>query len=392
MSEELTTQGTLPELPDRIPVPADQWLEDFRRSHLPIVLWVLAAAIAGWLILSDHMGSELIGMAQPVEAEISAATNGVIVDVLVDLFEEVEPGQVVALLDSTDIEARIATARAVVEHLQLELAVAELSLDAEASRNEREWNADGREEARLRIDVLDVQVSLASDRVEEQRLALDLERQQVLHESGIVSAADLDILRLEHERLLTRIAENEKLLAQTSEALQAASSERQTLMATRPSTSDENRLKIESLRLAAQVKSLELQELELARRNLALKAPIGGQVRSLLASAGQMVLTGEPVMVVTDRRVNEVVMYLPEGQAHRLAPQTKVLVSPVSHPDQVAEAVVARLSPAIERLPPRLWRSVTAPEYGRSVLLSPVSDLQLTPGEMVTIRLANGFF
>ena len=59
----------------------------------------------------------------------------------------------------------------------------------------------------------------------------------------------------------------------------------------------------------------------------------------------------------------------------------------MSRPERVAESVVVRLGPDIEILPERLWRVPSTPEYGRAVVIAAVPTLQLTPGELLNVRL-----
>ena len=60
----------------------------------------------------------------------------------------------------------------------------------------------------------------------------------------------------------------------------------------------------------------------------------------------------------------------------------------MSRPETVAESFVIRVAPDIELLPERMWRAPAQPEYGRAVVIAAVPRLNLTPGELLSVRLA----
>ena len=66
------------------------------------------------------------------------------------------------------------------------------------------------------------------------------------------------------------------------------------------------------------------------------------------------------------------------------------LISSRSHPERVAETQVVRVGPTVQELPQRLWRDPRTPAYGRSVIIAGVQGLELTPGELVNVKLING--
>ena len=66
-----------------------------------------------------------------------------------------------------------------------------------------------------------------------------------------------------------------------------------------------------------------------------------------------------------------------------------MLVASLSHPEKVAESFVVRLGPDVEMLPERLWRQPSTPEYGRAVVIAAVPSLDLTPGELLSVRIVD---
>lgn len=377
----------LDQLPEKIPTPRDQWLDDFRRGPMTIIVWVLAALLCTWLLTQRHSSGHLLGVASGAESEIRVMSDGVLQEVLVEPFQAVEAGEILALLDSARFDARLATSKARLESLRSALRAAEIRLPSSSAREDREWNADGREETGLRLDVVELGVKLEEDRVEQQRLALQIDRMSALHESGIISAAELDELKLTQQGVEQRIRETEKLLAEARQSLEASTRRRTRLLLERPRAAPADDLELEAMRLEAQAVQFELQELELARRDLVLRAPFGGKVQAILARPGQTVLAGEPLLRLVGLRADRVTVYLPEALAYGVAENRRILVAPQQAPKQVFETSIERLSSSVEMLPQRLWRSANQPEYGRPALLAPLPELQLLPGQIVTARL-----
>ncbi len=370
-----------------IPIPRDLWLEDFRRGPLTVVVWALALLASLWLLARRESRGEFWGEAQATEVEVAATVDGRLEQVLVKTFEPVAAGQAVAVLDHAELEARMARVRAEVERLRFEWQAAEVRVPASAAEAGREWNADWREETRLRVELLDAAVELASDRVEEQQLALEVERQSALHASGIVARATIDDLRLQQTRLREEMREKEQRLAALQKDLDAASTARQSLLAASPPPQKAIQLELEALRLAAEAKNFELQELELVRSGLVLHAPLRGRVQRVLAQPGQAIGAGRPILVLASETTDQVVFFVPEASNEFIAPQARVEVAPSTAPHRKATVAVTHLSPTLELLPQRFWRSFSTPEYGRAIVLTQVADLQLTPGQRVTVRL-----
>jgi multidrug resistance efflux pump len=130
-----------------------------------------------------------------------------------------------------------------------------------------------------------------------------------------------------------------------------------------------------------------IREIEIQRRGLALRSPVAGRVTQVLARHGQAVLPGEPLAFVMEHVASEIVAYAPEDLGGRVAERARVAAIRRQPRPASAESIVARVGPAIEVMPQRLWRDPAIPEYGRPFLVSAVPALGLTAGEIVTVRL-----
>lgn len=401
---------------DRIKTPLRQRLTDFTRGPLTFFVWIVCAAGAGLLLQRKVAPGEYTGLARSLAHEVSSVRAGRVSEVLVDLYDSVERGEIIAILDSEPTEARIRTAlaeidqiaaqmeaerqRAAAEHARFDLDQALFTRDhAEAVR---ETLADLRRfrtnEEERQLQVLGLKVTLEADRIELERLRLRAQRARELVEEEVGSQADLDDARLLASRLEKTIATNEALLDRTEEAGRAAAERReafhgrlQELLADAPEQRallDEEEIRLKPFREALRVQNLRSEEIEVERRGLVLRSPVAGQVHQLLATPGQAVLAGEPVVEIVDSVAVEVVAWLPESAPWVAELGSRAYVTRKADPSSVVEGLVSKIGPTVEQLPERLWSNATTADYGRPILIVGVSGIGLSPGESLTVRLS----
>ncbi|MBN2053601.1 biotin/lipoyl-binding protein, partial [bacterium] len=69
--------------------------------------WVICAILAGWYYFGWHTGKNCVGIVEAVTHEVGAREAGLIRDLLVTIEDEVQAGQILAVLDTSDIDARL---------------------------------------------------------------------------------------------------------------------------------------------------------------------------------------------------------------------------------------------------------------------------------------------
>ena len=292
-----------------------------------------------------------------------------------------------AKLDDTQVVANIETARATITQLSAELKAARISLLSDSAALTADLRRFQIDEEQRRLDALELRVIIESDEIDAERQALEVERNRPLLESGLISQMDFDSVRLRYETVRRRIEENRILLAQTEEEFRTAQSRRKSYEEGMPGEPAEEPL-LMPLRSAIAVENGRLREIELQREALFLRSPVAGQVSQLLCRRGQSVIPGEPIVMVAERSTREILAFLKDGS--KVARNTPVMISSRSNPERVAESQIIRVGPTVQELPQRLWRDPRTPVYGRSVIIAGVQGLELTPGELVNIKLING--
>jgi multidrug resistance efflux pump len=376
-----------------IRTPAPQRVEDFKRRQLPIIVWALSALIVVAMLVGRAREFEYIGLAQSAEYEISADATGKIETVLVELYEDVDPGDVLAKLDDAELLASIATANSAIGRLQAELHATQAELSSASGQEMAAWVNDLRrfqinEEQRL-LEILALKVEIESDAVELEQLHLEYDRNRPLVDSGYISQSMFDNIRLTRDRVDKRLADNRILLEQTEQEYRVAVERRESYERELP---EPPRMEPMLLPLHAGIEeeSRRLDQIELRREAMTLRSPVVGQVSQILCRRGQAVVPGEPILIVAERSVKEIIAYLEEPEGLDVKTNTPVLIASRSRRGRVSESVVVNVSPTVQTLPVRLWNDPRYAQFGRPVLIAAAPGMELVPGEVVAVKfLAN---
>ena len=361
----------------RIPTPLPQRLADFRRSPLTAIVWVLV--VTAFVMLRGRIGPpDFVGLAHSFEYNLASATTGEIESVNAVLHQNVERDQLLVHLDPTPVLARIKTAQEELARLGAELA-------AEKARSATELRRFLIDEEELHLKLLTLRAKLQGDRIERERLALLMSRNEELLQHNVGSESDYDDVRLQHQRTVETISENEVLLTRTKAAHASAKERREAWELQAGSEAVETTL-LSPLSKAIEVQRSRLGEIHEERRALALRAPANGQVLAIHKRPGEVVLPGEPILTLADPRAGDIIVFLPEGSREALDAGSRVDVTQVSGPS-AARTVVTSISPVVERMPERLWRDPVRAEYGHRVLVVRPPSLDVVPGELVRIHV-----
>jgi len=197
----------------------------------------------------------------------------------------VASGDVLAVVESPELDSQVRQEQATFEALQSDLGRKQLAV--------RQQNLENRQ----RVDLLEVKLEAANR-------ALD--RSQRLSDLGLANA-----IELEQARDAVKIASLE-----LDQAKQSLELEREAL---------EFELKDTRLRLGRQ--RLVLEDAERQRMELSLRAPFDGQVGSLSVADRDAVVRGQPVLTVVDLSDLEVEVSIPESSADNVATGAEAVVT-----------------------------------------------------------------
>jgi multidrug resistance efflux pump len=373
-----------------IETPFPQRVADFKRRYLPVVVWCVAALACAWMLTGRASRFEYFGLARSTQYVVSSSEVGQLETLLVDLYDRVEAGDIVAKLDDSEVAARIERSRATVRQLGAELEAARAQGVSANQIDQADWHNNLRrfktDEEDRRLAALELRVTVESDEIELERLDLERQRSAPLLEAGLINQQQYDAIRLMHDTVRTRVEENKILLAQTESEFRTARARRESFEQGLPVTPEEEPM-LRPLREAIEVENQRLREIQARREATVLRSPVTGQVSSILARRGQTVVPGDPILTIADGTVTEILAYLDEADSRRARESAPVMVASLARPEKVAESFVVRLGPDVELLPQRLWREPSTPEYGRAVVIAAVPGLKLTPGELLTVKI-----
>jgi multidrug resistance efflux pump len=257
------------------------------------------------------------------------------------------------------------------------------------------------------LRALDLQATLASDRVTLDDLAMQVKIGRKLVEENAIVPYEWERIKTQHESIARKIQENERLLEQARVAFQQAQHRRDAFKTQElPVPSEDAALEAIHKQIQVQEKVMNglLDQLAAwkSRREVKLTSPIDGIVipihgqrndtvlqrpgEEVVRHPGEVVTAGDPILAVAEAAPTEVVAYVTEQQLRHLKDQMPVELVKTSLPPQVVASKIVDIGPTVELLPQRLWRNPNVPQWGLPVLVEIPPELRLVPGEVVGIR------
>ncbi len=372
---------------------------------LPLLVWLMAIAVVVTLFYRGSQRFEVVGIAQGEVAQVCAPVDGRLKTVYVQLFDNVNRGQVVASLDDELVTARIATVAATAEHLRSQLVPAQQQLLADIAGRELDRTEEQRRFAvdveRARLDMLGLKAQIAADWITLEDYAAEVKIATDLLQKNAIAPYELDKAKVLYDALAKKIRETEVQLAQAEEQLKEGQRRQDTFAAQtlqHPSVD----AALEAIRKEATIQEKLMDELGVQRKALVMTAPIDGVVVQILGRAnevalhragegvlhkpGEVVLAGQPILVIAQGKPKEIIGYAREGQIGQITAGAKVELVKRTALAQIAQSEVTYVGPVVEQLPARLWPNPNIPQWGLPFLVRVPDGMKLTAGEVVGIR------
>jgi multidrug resistance efflux pump len=394
----------------------------FRLRHhiLPVVVWLLAVVCVAGLFSRRAQRFEVLGMARGQVRQISATCTGRLTEVYVDLFEQVEAGQTLAVIDTVldnermveaELKSQLDAAIAEIEHLTAQLVPTQDTLLAEKADREINFATELRrflvDADQARLQILSVKAQIASDRVLLADLAAEVKITEALLKEDVVTAYELQKVQAQHDSLANKVHENESMLAQAEKDLVLAEQrldEFAQLQLVHPSVDSALEVIRKEIRVQEELVHGLVEQLETlkTRRVIELKTPFTGVVISLqgranqailrrpgedvIRRAGEVVQAGDSILAIAEFRPSEIVAYVNESQLGLVKEKTPVEIVKSRPPEQKARCEVDYVGPALELMPEQLWRNPAVPQWGQPIVIKIPEGLELVAGELVGIR------
>ena len=334
-----------------------------RRRAIVILLIVAVAGFAAWrLVLARSAVSPGVlavsGRIEGDDSAVAAKTSGRIREITVREGDQVEAGQVIAVLDDEQIRARETQAEAAVR------------------------------QAEARVRLAQHQITVLNESLRQNEIGVDQSRGdaqgKVSEAEGRLAAAEAQLAQAEASytqakwdreafaRLFQRelIAEQEARRAQSTEEAQAAvvsaarrqvEAARGSLMAAKANLSNpairasqvaavqgqilQAQADIAAAQAEAERAQAMLQEARANRQDLRIVAPFAGTVATRTAEPGEVVMAGTPVITLLNLSEVYLRAFVPEGQIGRVRISQPARVFLDSSPTKPVDAYVLRVDP-----------------------------------------------
>ncbi|MCS6949854.1 MAG: HlyD family efflux transporter periplasmic adaptor subunit [Armatimonadota bacterium] len=321
------------------------------------------SAASGWLYLGE-------GAVEATEVNLSAKIPGRIASIYVDEGERVRRGEVVVVLESEEIDAKVRQAQAGLEATDAQLEQARLAVQMEALRAEdqvRQAKASV-EAARARWEMAQngarpEEIRQAEQAVEAAKAQFTVaqktwNRMEALAKEGVIPqqkadeaegaflAAQAQLQAAEAKLQLARDAVREEEKRAAWAALQAAEANLQ--LAEHARLQVQLRLReLQALQAKRDVSRAQVDEARAYQKQTLLRAPVDGIVSRKMAEVGEVVAAGMPVLTVAQEGRWWVEVFADESIAGRVERGEEVQVELPALGRRVA-ARVTRILPAAD--------------------------------------------
>ncbi len=352
-----------------------------RQRHAPVLVWIACLAGVIWLYQDVGGNNRVLGFAHGVEYPIAPLAPARVSNIAVDVGEAVVSGQVVATLDTTEIDDEI-----LVERAKRAQAVARLEAAVEEAK--RQALVDERALAR-ELASADERLSESQARRDEAQAEMGVQqaerkRLRSLVEQGLVDQSQLAALE-------ARIATLAARARSAKAALEGARAQRDEARRRANLPVDERVTRVVApMRAALDVLDARLKGLQEKRERLVLRAPADGHVVSVHLQSGGVTGPREPVATVVGQSGGRVVACLAESSALDVRVGDPAHLFFRNDSDGVMTGHVVGMGPIVDTLPSRCRPNVQQKAWGRDVVILLDEPESLLPGQVLEVEILAG--
>jgi HlyD family secretion protein len=340
----------------------------------------VAAAVMAWRAArarADEREIRLSGNIELTEVQLSFKTPGRVEELLVDEGDLVQPGQVVARLDTAEMErarereaaAAEAAARAV-EQTRAGLAYQEKALREETAVRRAELEAAQKRLEELRTgsrrqEIEAAQAALKEAEAQSGLARRDWERAQTLHRNEDISTAQFEQFRTRYEAAEAALRRAREQASLVSEGPRKEQIEQQRAAVERAQAAlrlaEAGALELERRRKELAMREAELERaraqlavLEVQLSERVLKSPVAGVVLSKNAERGEVVAGGAAVVTIGEMEKPWLRGYIAERHLGRVKPGQAAEVTTDSYPGKKYAGRVTFISSEAEFTPKQI--------------------------------------
>jgi len=276
-----------------------------QRNKFLILLAVLLVISAVYYFLSTDRSSDmvLVGTVDSNQVVVSPKIAGRIEKLLVDEGTEVKQGDVIALLDTGELEAQKRAAEATLASLHSR--VSETRATEEATKGE---TSSGVADAQAKLQAARAQLNEAQADLE--RVGTDHQRIVALADAGVASRQDRDRSDAELKAQQARVQAAQDQVRAADAGLKTAQARLHQAHAAEST--------VASTRAQAASAEAQRAEAEVRLAYARITAPVTGTVSVRVAREGEVVNLGSPIVTIVDLNDTWVRAAIPETYADRV--------------------------------------------------------------------------
>ncbi len=347
----------------------------YRTKIIPIAVWSVLALLALVLFLGEHRHAGIVAIAEGVEIPIAPSRDARVQTIHVEPGQTVQPGDLLATMDSTLLEAELEVARAEFIAAQAEV----LAGANQTQARQLSWDRDVAESAdSSSLALTQARAELNIKRAEHRTVSQQLKEMQGLLAKQLVTKKDLLELEVKYAALEQEIAAAEKGVALLEGQSSAARKRVGSLPQNYAALSDD---------VTATHKQLiqeRIEQLEAERAAMVLRAPAAGQVIAVHLQAGSFATAGIPVVTMVETSTSRVLACIPEHYHVELKAGDGAILHPRDDGNEVKAKVVSA-GTRVGQLPMRCQSHPNMPRFGREVWLA-AAEKTLAPGAAFSVE------
>ena len=293
-------------------------MDSIPNRRIALVAVVIAVAIVGGWAWQRHRAIPLPqgiyqgnGRLEGTEIDIATKNAGRVKDVLVDEGDFVEPGQVLARMDTDALAAELRQMQARIRQAESATAAAKA-----AASQRRESSVSAAAMVAQRRQAKATAAELVAQRESEASFAAaELKRSEELLAKGFISAqrVDADRTRLRSSQAALSAARSQMAEAQAAiEAAQSQAAEVKSAIAASESHVDESKFSVDAAAAAAEKIKTDIED-------ATLRSPRTGRVLYRTAQPGEVLPAGGKLLTILDITDVYMTFFLPETVAGKVA-------------------------------------------------------------------------
>ncbi len=348
----------------------------------PFFVWLGVAVLVAWLYTDSIQFGSMTGVIETLAENVAPLEAARLLSVEVTVGQEVKAGEVVAYMDTSLLNARIAIDEARVIEAEGTISTYQQDVMQTAARSDQTIQ-------QVEFDLEDLKIQQRRDQAELTALDEELKRRERLLAEHMINIQDVNVLRPQVAALSSTVGSYPSLILLHERRLVVARKERQRLDEWLQLEEGED-ISSAIQRWMATRNAIFDTVRDRRRTQLAtyvLKTTQAGVVSRLEQMPGEIVGAGETVLRIVQKSSSTIIGFLPEAYLGDMSVGQTVIAWSHGREDHRTAAVVESISPDIQALPGRVNPMGGQTTRGRRVIMRMDDSKGMIPGETVQIRL-----